>query len=54
MQDSIKKALEALQSNRGKDKYVVDLEGHEKQFWLGTESGLLGAFTLDDHVRLMR
>ena len=41
MQDSIKKALETSEINRGKDEYVVDLEGHQKQYWLGTESGLL-------------
>ena len=41
VQDSIKKALETSEINRGKDEYVVDLEGHQKQYWLGTESGLL-------------
>jgi hypothetical protein len=28
----------------GKDAYTVDLESNEKLYWLGTESGLLGAF----------
>jgi hypothetical protein len=48
VQDSIKKALEAPQSNRGQDEYVVDLEGHEQQYWLRTESGLLAAFTFEE------
>jgi hypothetical protein len=30
--------------NFGKDEYVVDMAGHEAQYWQGTESGLLGAF----------
>ncbi len=46
VQDSIKKALEAAQGNRGKDE-DVDLERHEKQYWLGTESGLLEPFTFE-------
>ena len=41
-QDSIKTVLTVSQHNFGKDEYIVDLEGHEKQYWLGTESGLLG------------
>ena len=46
--------MEASQSNRGKDEYVVDLEGHEKEYWLGTESGLLAAtgdYIRREHVR---
>ena len=46
VQDSIEKALEAAQGNRGTDE-DVDLEGHEKQYCLGTESGLLGTFTFE-------
>ena len=34
----------APQQNAGKDEYTADLEGNEKLYWLGTESGLLGAF----------
>ena len=37
-------ALMAPQQNAGKDEYTVDLEGNEKLYWLGTESGLIGAF----------
>ena len=37
-------ALMASQQNAGKDECIVDLEGNEKLYWLGTESGLLGAF----------
>ena len=37
-------ALMAPQQNAGKDEYIVDLEGNEKLYWLGTESGLIGAF----------
>ena len=36
--------LPAPQYNVGKDAYTVDLESDEKLYWLGTESGLLGAF----------
>lgn len=36
--------LMAPQQNAGKDEYTVDLEGNEKLYWLGTESGLVGAF----------
>ena len=43
-QDSLTKALTAPQHNVGKDTYIVDLESDEKLYWLGTESGLLGAF----------
>jgi hypothetical protein len=32
------------QQNAGKDEYIVDLEDNEKLYWLGTESGLIGAF----------
>ncbi len=34
----------APQQNAGKDEYIVNLEGHEKLYWLVTESGLIGAF----------
>ncbi len=30
--------------NYGKDRYTIDLTGTEATYWLGTESGLLGAF----------
>ncbi len=30
--------------NYGKDSYTIDLTGTETTYWLGTESGLLGAF----------
>ena len=36
--------LQAPVHNFGKDEYVVDMTGHEAQYWQGTESGLLGAF----------
>ncbi len=41
---TLMKALMAPQRNAGKDEYIVDLEGNEKSYWLGTESGLIGAF----------
>ena len=37
----------APQQNFGKDNYTIDLDGPEKTYWLGTESGLLGAFHFD-------
>ena len=40
-QESIQQALVAHRGNRGKDEYVIDVEGHEKQYCLGTESCLL-------------
>ncbi len=43
-QESLTEALMAPQHNVGKDAYTVDLESNEKLYWLGTESGLLGAF----------
>ena len=36
--------LQVPNHNSGKDEYVVDMTGHEVQYWQGTESGLLGAF----------
>jgi hypothetical protein len=33
--------------NYGKDSYTIDLTGAEATYWLGTESGLLGAFQFD-------
>jgi hypothetical protein len=36
--------LMVAQQNTGKDECVVDLEGNEKLYRLGTESGLIGAF----------
>jgi hypothetical protein len=41
---TLMKALMAPQRNAGKDEYIVDLECNEKSYWLGTESGLIGAF----------
>ena len=47
-------ALQAPDHNFGKDEYVVDMTGHEAQYWQGTESGLLvefefqGAYTAGD------
>ena len=50
-QESIQQSLPVTHGNQGKDEYtvfeVVDLAGHEKQYWLGTESGLLGSFNFD-------
>ena len=43
-QKSLTEALTAPQYNVGKDAYTVDLECNEKLYWLGTESGILGAF----------
>ncbi len=43
-QKSLAEALTTPQHNVGKDAYTVDLESDEKLYWLGTESGLLGAF----------
>ena len=36
--------LTVPRQNAGKDEYIVDLEDNEKLYWLGTESGLIGAF----------
>ena len=47
VQDTIKTALTAPQQNYGKDSYTIDLDGSEKTYWWGTESGLLGAFHFD-------
>jgi len=43
-QNPITMALQTPNHNSGKDEYVVDMTGHESQYWQGTESGLLGAF----------
>ncbi len=40
----IKETLMTLGQNYGKDGYTIDLTGTEATYWLGTESGLLGAF----------
>ena len=40
-------ALMAPQQNAGKDEYTVDLEDNEELYWLGTESGLMGAFVFE-------
>ena len=39
-QDAIIMALQAPNDNFGKDEYMVDMSGHEAQYWQGTESGL--------------
>jgi ribonuclease HI len=43
----IKEALMTPGQNYGKDSYTIDLMGSEATYWLGTESGLLGAFHFD-------
>ncbi len=43
----IKEALMTPGKNYGKDSYTIDLTGAETTYWLGTESGLLGAFQFD-------
>jgi hypothetical protein len=43
----IKTVLLAPQQNYGKDNYTINLTGPEQTYWLGTESGLLGAFLFD-------
>jgi hypothetical protein len=40
----IKTTLMTPEQNYGKDSYTIDLTGTEMTYWLGTESGLLGAF----------
>ena len=49
-QENIKTTLTVPRHNFGKDSYIIDiidLNGHEKTYWLDTESGLLGAFHFD-------
>jgi hypothetical protein len=46
-QDDMKAALLTLQRNYGKDNCIIDPVGSEETYWLGTESGLLGAFHFD-------
>ena len=45
--------MAAPHGNWGQDEYIVDLTGHEKQYWFGTDSGLLGVYSLNskEHVR---
>ncbi len=43
----IKEALMTPGQNYGKDRYTIDLTGSEVTYWIGTESGLLGAFHFD-------
>jgi hypothetical protein len=43
-QGTLKMTLTTPQRNYGKDSYILDLNGPERTYWLGTESGLLGAF----------
>ena len=49
-QDTIITVLQAPNHNFGKDEYAVDMTGHETHYWQGTESGLLGAFELDQRT----
>jgi hypothetical protein len=44
---AIKDTLLEPQQSYGKDNYTIDLTGPEATYWLGTESGLLGAFHFD-------
>jgi hypothetical protein len=46
----IKEALMTPGQNYGKDSYIIDLTGAEATYWLGTESSLLGAFSMK-HVQ---
>ena len=46
-QDDIKTTLLTPQQNYGKDIYIIDLVATEETYWVGTESGLLGAFHFD-------
>ena len=46
-QDTIKTSLTVPQQNYGQDNYIIDLDGPEKTYWLGTESELLGSFHFD-------
>ena len=43
----IKETIITPGQNYGKDSYTIDLTGSEATYWLGTESGLLGAFHFD-------
>jgi ribonuclease HI len=43
----IKDTLLTPQQRYVKDNYTIDLAGPEATYWLGTESGLLGAFHFD-------
>ncbi len=43
----ITEALLTPGKNYGKYNYTIDLTGAEATYWLGTESGLLGAFQFD-------
>ena len=46
-QESINTTLTVSRQNFVKDIYIIDLDGHEKRYWLVTESGLLGVFHFD-------
>jgi hypothetical protein len=45
--NDIKEDIMTPGQNYGKDRYTIDLTGSEATYWLGTESGLLGAFYFD-------
>jgi hypothetical protein len=49
-QHAKKIALLAPQQTFGKDNYTIDLDGPEKTYWLGTESGLVGITPVDGLV----
>ena len=47
-QERIKTTLTVPRQNYDKDSYIIDLDSHEKTYWLGTESGLLVTFHFDE------
>ncbi len=49
-QESIEEAWEAWRNDTPKDECKVQLEGPEKEWWTGTEMGLLWASWFDGHV----
>ncbi len=53
-QEALTETLMTPQYNVGKDAYTVDLESNENLYWLGTESGLLGAFGFDPRQQPQR
>ena len=47
IQDIIKTTLTVPRQNYDKANYIVDLDSPARTHWIGTESGLLGAFHFD-------
>jgi len=45
-QESIQQVLVAPRGNRSIEEYLIDLEGHEQQYCLGTESGHYSSTTV--------